>query len=115
MEFRVYEEADGTQPVAEQLARLKDERPDEFDAIFATKETAENLTYEKAREAEYIKNVRGKIDALKIWGKQSRILGFRDGPDFIAAHHVIKKQDAFRDEDIRTAAERRERYYDRND
>lgn len=115
MKFRFYEEPDGRQPVVEQLRDLKKERPDEFDAVFAAVETAKHLTYEDARDGEYIKNVRGKVDALKVWGKQSRVLGFRDGPDFIAAHHVIKKQDQLRAEDIEIAAQRRESYYERKE
>lgn len=113
MKFRFYEEPDGTQPVVEQLRDLKTARPDEFDAIFSVVESAKGLSYEAARENEYIKNIRGKVDVLKVWGKQSRILGFRDGPDFIAAHHVIKKQDELRNEDIEIASQRRQSHNER--
>lgn len=112
MRVKLFREPDGSQPVVGQLRELKKDRPDEFNKIFSVKEILEHLTYEQAREGEYIKNVRQKIDAIKPWKKQSRILGWRDGPDFIAAHHVIKQEDSYREEDIEIAQARREQYYD---
>lgn len=113
MKILFYYDEDGDVPVRDDLEQLEVDDEEKASAVQRKFRILKNLTYEEALAGPYIKNIRDKVDSLKVRGHQVRILGFRYGDDFVAAVLTIKQQPGLDDEEIVRAQKRREDWYER--
>ena len=114
MKYRIvtfYKTADGGKPIVEWLLGLSDEQAKAAATGIKFFEEYPNPIVPK----KFFEKVNGTEHLWEIkahYGKeQIRLLAFRDGENIIAAHGIIKKSMALKENDLKTAEARRKDYF----